>query len=256
MSININNGEIIMEYHNSKEGLRVFQRTILLVDDELKMRIQLKNFLEGEGFTVIEAPDGRFALEMFESKQASIDLVLLDINLPYYDGWTVCRQIRKVSDVPIVMLATEGSDSEEISSFEAGADDFIVRPIRPKVLLARTNALLRRVIKENTPAGLYFDGLMIDKNSHRVTLDGEEITLSPKEYAVLMMLVESSGRVISREQLLNHIWGYDYFGGLRTVDTHINRLRLKLQDRCNLISTIRGFGYRFEGCSCAQEIIF
>ncbi|NTV91383.1 MAG: response regulator transcription factor [Clostridiales bacterium] len=223
------------------------QKSILIVDDELKIRILLKDFLEREGFKVIEAPDGRFALEIFESLRNSIDLVLLDVMLPYFDGWTVCRELRKNSQVPIIMLTARSNDFDEVHGFDVGADDYVTKPIKPTSLIARINAMFRRLDKDGSSSIFDFDGLVIETPSHRVLLDGNEINLSPKEYALLLQLVENKGKVISREQLLNQIWGYDYFGGLRTVDTHINRLRIKLQEKESKVTTIRGFGYRFEG---------
>lgn len=224
------------------------KKTILVVDDELKIRILLKDFLIKEGFNVIESPDGRHALETFQSSGKCIDLVLLDVMLPEYDGWTVCREIRKLSDVPIIMLTARSDDFDEVHGFEIGADDYVKKPIRPTALIARINAFFRRMDKGiQEPKVLSFDGLEIDNSSHVVKVNNEEIGLSPKEYLLLLILVESKGQTISREQLLNRVWGYDYFGGLRTVDTHINRLRIKLGQKDYLITTIRGFGYRFEG---------
>lgn len=223
-------------------------KTILIVDDELKIRILLKDFLEREGFSVLEAADGKAALEVFVDLKDKIDLILLDIMLPCYDGWTVCREVRKESEVPIIMLTARSQDFDEVHGFDIGADDYVTKPIKPTALVARINALFRRMDKnENRKEVLSFKGLEIDDTSHVVTLNGKEISLSPKEYSLLYILAGRKGRVISREQLLEQVWGYDYFGGLRTVDTHINRLRIKLEDKGSTISTVRGFGYRFEG---------
>lgn len=224
------------------------RKTILVVDDELKIRILLKDFLVKEGFNVIESPDGRHALGTFQSAGSQIDLILLDVMLPEYDGWTVCREIRKVSKVPIIMLTARGEDFDEVYGFELGADDYVKKPVRPTALIARINAFFRRLESGSGESRVYsFDGLEIDDSSHVVRVNDEEIILSPKEYAVLLILVENCGKIVSREQLLNIVWGYDYFGGLRTVDTHINRLRIKLGEKGSLINTIRGFGYKFEG---------
>jgi len=223
-------------------------KTVLITEDELKIRILLKDFLEKEGFKVYEAPDGKTALETFDSMSKNIDLILLDIMLPIYDGWTVCREIRKTSDVPIIMLTARSQDFDEVHGFEIGADDYVTKPVRPTALVARINAMFRRMQKTDSIKKNYtFEGLEIDASSHVVRLNGEEVLLSPKEYTLLLILIENKGNVISREQLLDQVWGYDYIGGLRTVDTHINRLRIKLADKGNLIGTIRGFGYRFEG---------
>lgn len=223
------------------------KKTVLVVDDEMKIRILLKDFLGREGFNVLEASDGKKALEIFQESNSHIDLILLDVMLPELDGWTVCREIRKVSEVPIIMLTARSEDFDEIHGFEIGADDYVQKPVKPSALMARINSLFRRLSKQSEEKKqLSFDGLEIDDISHIVKVDQEEIQLSPKEYTLLYMLVENKGKVISREQLLSKAWGYEYFGGLRTVDTHINRLRAKLGRKNNAITTIRSFGYRFE----------
>lgn len=223
-------------------------KTILLVDDEMKIRILLKDFLEREGYKVIEADDGKNALETFQGMNGSIDMVLLDVMLPQIDGWTVCREIRKASEVPVIMLTARSEDFDEVHGFEIGADDYVTKPVKPTALMARINAMFRRIEKTKTETKVITcAGLEMDDSSHIVTLDGAELVLSPKEYTLLLILLENKGKVISREQLLNQVWGYDYFGGLRTVDTHINRLRIKLGDKGDAIATVRGFGYRFEG---------
>lgn len=224
------------------------KKTILVVDDELRIRILLNDFLQKEGFIVIESPDGKHALETFQDRGKEIDLVLLDVMLPKYDGWTVCREIRKVSQVPIIMLTARSEDFDEVHGFEIGADDYVKKPVKPTALIARINAFFRRIDRDKlTTKILIFDNLKIDDTLHTVEVYNEEIALSPKEYTILLMLVENNGRIISRKQLLNIVWGYEYYGGLRTVDTHINRLRIKLGEKGDSITTIRGFGYRFEG---------
>lgn len=224
------------------------KKTILVVDDEIKIRILLKDFLEREGFIVMESPDGKHALDTFQNSGKSIDLILLDVMLPGYDGWTVCREIRKISEVPIIMLTARSEDFDEVHGFEIGADDYVKKPVKPTALIARINAFFRRMDKDKSETKiLTCDGLEIDDTSHVVRADKEEIILSPKEYLLLLILVENKGKTISREQLLNLVWGYDYYGGLRTVDTHINRLRIKLGIKGDAITTIRGFGYKFEG---------
>ncbi|HWQ43251.1 MAG TPA: response regulator transcription factor [Desulfosporosinus sp.] len=223
------------------------KKTVLVVDDEMKIRILLKDFLGREGFNVLEASDGKKALDTFQESTSDIDLILLDVMLPELDGWTVCREIRKVSEVPIIMLTARSEDFDEIHGFEIGADDYVQKPVKPSALMARINALFRRLSKQSEEKKqLSCDGLEIDDTSHIVKIDQEEIQLSPKEYSLLCMLVENKGKVISREQLLSKVWGYEYFAGLRTVDTHINRLRAKLGRKNNAITTIRSFGYRFE----------
>jgi two-component system, OmpR family, response regulator ResD len=223
------------------------KKTVLIVDDEKNIRILLKDFLEKEGFSVFEAQDGRQALEVFNEKSEELDLVLLDVMLPELDGWTVCREIRKQSKVPVVMLTARSEDFDEVHGLEIGADDYVKKPVKPTTLIARINALFRRTERDNNKLVMSYNGLEIDDSSHVVKIDGHEIALSPKEYTLLVILVENNGKVISREQLLNQVWGYNYYGGLRTVDTHINRLRMKLLNKGDCIHTIRGFGYKFEG---------
>lgn len=224
------------------------KKTILIVDDEKNIRILLRDFLEKEGMTVLEAEDGRKALDVFAEKAGEIDLLLLDVMLPEIDGWTVCREARKLSDIPIIMLTARSEDFDEVHGFEIGADDYVKKPVKPTTLVARINALFRRTEKKSgSEVTFSCNGLEIDNSSHIVKIDGQEIALSPKEYTLLVLLVENQGKVISREQLLNQVWGYNYYGGLRTVDTHINRLRMKLEDKGDAIATIRGFGYKFEG---------
>lgn len=223
-------------------------KTILLVDDEPKIRILLHDFLQKEGYYVIESGDGKHALEIFRSREKEIDLILLDIMIPEYDGWTVCREIRKSSDIPIIMMTARSEDFDEVHGFEIGADDYVKKPVKPTVLVARIQAFFRRLDKENGKRKRYLFGeLEVDDNSHVVKICNEEINLSPTEYSILLVLAENNKRIVSREQLLRQVWGYDYYGGLRTVDTHINRLRLKLGKKGDAISTIRGFGYKFEG---------
>lgn len=223
-------------------------KTILLVDDEPKIRILLTDFLQKEGYEVIESADGKHALETFRNKINDIDLILLDVMIPEYDGWTVCREIRKTSEVPIIMMTARSEDFDEVHGFEIGADDYVKKPVKPTVLMARIQAFFRRIDKEKEKTNkLIFENLEVDDTSHIVKVNNEIINLSPTEYSILMVLLQNNNRIISREQLLRKVWGYDYFGGLRTVDTHINRLRIKLGEKGDAISTIRGFGYKFEG---------
>lgn len=241
--------ENIVRFMNQQKVVIMLQKkTILIVDDEARIRILLGDFLKKEGFNVIESPDGRDALKTFYERREEIQLILLDVMLPEYDGWTVCREIRKVSEVPIIMLTARSEDFDEVHGFEIGADDYVRKPVKPTTLIARINAFFRRMDKDKIKAKvLTFDNLEIDDDLHRVKVYDEEISLSPKEYTILLILVENSGRIISREQLLSLVWGYEYYGGLRTVDTHINRLRIKLGRKGDAITTIRGFGYKFEG---------
>ncbi|MCF6097803.1 response regulator transcription factor [Thermovorax subterraneus] len=224
------------------------QKSILIVEDDAKIRMLLRDFLEREGFNVLESPNGRHALETFEKLKNEIDLIILDVMLPEIDGWTVCRSIRKISSVPIVMLTARSEDADEILGLELGADDYVKKPVKPTTLIARIKAILRRIENgEEIKSRLSFEGIEIDEDSYKVTVDGSEIVLSPKEFSLLLILVKNKGKIISREQLLDAVWGIDYEGGLRTVDTHINRLRSKLGKYSYAIETVRGFGYRFGG---------
>lgn len=215
---------------------------ILIADDEARMRKLVADFLKKEGYAIIEAADGRQALDLFHGNN-DIDLIILDVMMPGYDGWTVCREIRKSSQVPIIMLTARGEESDELFGFDLGADEYIAKPFSLKILAARVQALLRRV--QNTRTVRSFDGLEIDDQGRYVYVDGKPVDLSPKEYDLLLYLTENAGRALSREQILNVVWDYDYYGDIRTVDTHIKKLRLKLGDKGDLIQTVRGLGYRF-----------
>ncbi|GAB4260657.1 response regulator transcription factor [Thermincola ferriacetica] len=216
---------------------------ILIADDEARMRKLVADFLKKEGYAIIEAADGRQALDLFYGNN-DIDLIILDVMMPGYDGWTVCREIRKSSQVPIIMLTARGEESDELFGFDLGADEYIAKPFSLKILAARIQALLRRVQNNRTVRS--FDGLEIDEQGRYVYVNGEPVDLSPKEFELLLYLTENAGRALSREQILNAVWDYDYFGDVRTVDTHIKKLRLKLGEKSYLIQTVRGLGYRFE----------
>ena len=216
---------------------------ILIVEDESRMRRLMGDYLKREGYNVIEAADGKEGIELFHNKE--IDLVILDIMLPKYDGWTVCREIRKESKIPIVMITARSEESDELFGFELGADEYITKPFSPKILVARIKVLLRRR-KEKEAHILSFDELQIDTSAHMVILNGEKLEMTHKEYELLIYMFKNEGQALTREQILNGVWGYDYFGDLRTVDTHIKRLRSKLKDKSNFIQTVRSVGYRFE----------
>jgi len=222
------------------------EKKILVVDDEQLIRKLVTDFLKRQGYRTIEAEDGRQALDIF-SLEENIDLIILDVMLPEYDGFTVCREIRKKSKVPIIMLTARGEEFDEVFGLDIGADEYISKPFSPNVLIARVNAVLRRVASTVIDTSLKeFQGLKIDKNAHQVTIEGNIIDLSPKEYELLTYLSENYGKALSREQILDKVWGYDYYGDLRTVDTHINRLRIKLDTKSDYVHTVRGYGYRFE----------
>ncbi|WP_443112507.1 response regulator transcription factor [Dehalobacter sp. DCM] len=209
------------------------------------MRKLVADFLKKEGFNVIEAEDGKKALEIFHSEK-NICLAILDVMMPEMDGWTVCREIRKnAARVPIIMLTARSEESDELFGFDLGADEYITKPFSPMILVARVQALLRRT-SDTKSAAKDFNGLEIDKNRRVVSVDSERIELSPKEYELLVYLIENESLAISREQILNSVWDYDYYGDARTVDTHIKRLRYKLGSKGDFIQTVRGLGYRFE----------
>lgn len=216
-------------------------RTILITDDELRIRKLVADFLLHEGYTVLEAENGRVALEILEKEK--VDLVILDVMMPEQDGLSVCREIRKKSSIPVIMLTAKSEEIDQLFAFELGADEYVTKPFSPKILTARVNALLRRLETE-TP--LNSNGLVLDTESRQVSIDSQPLELSPKEYDLLAYLVDNKGKALSRQQILNQVWNYDYFGDLRTVDTHINRLRTKLGEKSSLVQTIRGYGYRFE----------
>ncbi|MBP2665913.1 MAG: two component transcriptional regulator, winged helix family, partial [Firmicutes bacterium] len=208
---------------------------------ELRIRKLVADFLLHEGYTVLEAENGRIALEILEKEK--VDLVILDVMMPEQDGLSVCREIRKKSSIPVIMLTAKSEEIDQLFAFELGADEYVTKPFSPKILTARVNALLRRLETE-TP--LNTNGLVIDTESRQVSIDAQPLELSPKEYDLLAYLFDNKGKALSRQQILNQVWNYDYFGDLRTVDTHINRLRTKLGEKSSLVQTIRGYGYRFE----------
>lgn len=221
-------------------------KSILLVEDEKRMRILLSDYLKKEGFKYLEASNGIEAIDLFNKEK--VDLVVLDIMMPFMDGWELCKAIRKISDVPIIILTARSEEEDKLLGYDIGADDYVTKPFSPKVLVAKIKVLLKRseVYKDNNSTSMDINGLYIDELSHRVTVDGEEIILSPKEYELLIYLVKNSGIALTRNQILDNVWGIDYYGDTRTVDTNIKRLREKLKDKAYLITTIRGSGYRFE----------
>ncbi len=227
-------------------------KTVLIADDEERMRKLVGDFLKKAGYRIIEAENGKQALQRYQEEQ--IDLVILDVMMPILDGWTVCREIRKSSPrLPVIMLTARGEESDQLFGFNLGADEYVTKPFSPSILVARVQALLRLVedpVKAKTV--LEYNGLRIHKDGHFVTIDGANIDLSPKEYELLLYIVENEGVALSRDQILNAVWNYDYFGDARTVDTHIKKLRLKLGANGDYIQTVRGFGYRFEGKNDAK----
>jgi two-component system response regulator ResD len=228
---------------------------ILVVDDEERIRRLLKMYLEREEYAIEEADNGDDALKM--ALENDYDLILLDLMLPGKDGIEVCKEIREKKATPIIMLTAKGEEANRVQGFEAGTDDYIVKPFSPREVVLRVKALLRRAanstyIQTNTTAKdvLVFPHLTIDNDAHRVTADGKEVSLTPKEYELLLFLAKSPDKVFDREQLLKEVWHYEFFGDLRTVDTHIKRLREKLNKvspiAAKMIVTVWGVGYKFE----------
>lgn len=217
---------------------------ILIADDEQLMRQLVIDFLQPEGYEMLEAADGKEALQIYHEQYP--DLVLLDVMMPGYDGWTVCREIRRESSVPIMMLTAKGEEIDQLFAYDLGVDEYITKPFSPKILVAKIKALLRRTQKEENEITAAADGVSIDQEARQVVLDGKNIDLSPTEYKLLTYLVTNAGKALSRRQILNKVWNYDYYGDLRTVDTHINRLRIKLGDKGKYIQTVRGYGYRYD----------
>ena len=221
------------------------KKKILVVDDEARMRKLVKDFLEREGYTVIEAKDGMDALEKFYDEK-DIALIILDVMMPLMDGWDVCREIRKNSKVPIIMLTARTEEKDELLGFELGVDEYISKPFSPKILVARVSAILRRTNQLSGAESIDAGGIVVDKSAHQVTIDGNVIDLSFKEFELLSYFVENQGIALSREKILNNVWNYDYFGDARTIDTHVKKLRSKLGDKGEYIKTIWGMGYKFE----------
>ena len=217
---------------------------ILVVDDEARMRKLVKDFLTIKGFTVIEAEDGEQAVDMF-FKQKDISLIILDVMMPKMDGWEVLKTVRQYSQVPVIMLTARGEERDELQGFKLGVDEYISKPFSPKILVARVEAILPRsnvAVSETTEVG----GIRIDKAAHQVEIDGKPIDLSYTEFELLTYFVENQGIALSRENILNNVWNYDYFGDARTIDTHVKKLRSKMGEKGNYIKTIWGMGYKFE----------
>lgn len=218
---------------------------ILVVDDESRMRKLVHDFLAKKDYEVIEAADGEEAVEKFYVNK-DIALIILDVMMPKMDGWQVCREIRKDSKVPIVMLTAKSEENDELLGFDLGVDEYISKPFSPKILVARVDAILRRSNKlldgDVEIAGI----ISVDKAAHQVKVNNKSIELSFKEFELLLYFVENKGIALSREKILNNVWNYDYFGDARTIDTHVKKLRSKLGDAGEYIKTIWGMGYKFE----------
>lgn len=218
---------------------------ILVVDDETRMRKLVKDFLAKKDYIVLEAGNGEEALDMFYADK-DISLILLDVMMPKMDGWEVCREIRKNSKVPIIMLTAKSEEKDELKGFELGVDEYITKPFSPKILTARVDAIVRRAYMLDSSETMNIGGIEIDKAAHIVRVDGEEVELSYKEFELLTYFFENKGIALSREKILNNVWNYDYFGDARTIDTHVKKLRKKLGEKGDLIRTIWGMGYKFD----------
>ena len=218
---------------------------ILIVDDELRMRKLIKDFLVAKGYTILEAEDGEKGLKVFEENKNKISLILLDVMMPKLDGWSVLRQIRQESKVPIIMLTARGEEQDELFGFELGVDEYISKPFSPKILVARVEAILKRTNKDEKEVKDY-GGIEIDKEGRTVKVDGKPIELSLREYELLTYLVQNENIALSRDKILNNVWNYDYYGDSRTIDSHIKKIRHKLGKKGKYIQTMRGVGYKFE----------
>ena len=218
---------------------------ILIADDESRMRKLVKDFLVKRDFEVVEAEDGAKALEIFYEDK-DIALIILDVMMPNVDGYQALKEIRMSSKIPVIMLTAKSTEYDELQGFDKGADEYITKPFSPKILVARVEALLRRSNLLDAEDKLEIGGIVVDKSAHTVTIDGELIDLSFKEFELLTYLIENRSIALSREKILNNVWNYDYFGDARTIDTHVKKLRAKMGEKGEYIKTIWGMGYKFE----------
>lgn len=220
--------------------------TVLIVEDEKRMREIVTTYFESAGYNVLEASNGLEAIDLFENE--TVDLVLLDIMMPQIDGWTVCKRLRTKSDIPIIIITARSEDEDKLLGFDLGADDYVTKPFSPKVLVARAEALLKRAQgRVSGDEGLIKAGeVTVNINSREVQISGGPINLSPKEYDLLLFMMKNKNKVMTREMILDQVWGFDYFGDLRTVDTHVKKLRSKMNGSAGMIKTIIRAGYMFE----------
>ncbi|MEI3391911.1 MAG: response regulator transcription factor [Clostridia bacterium] len=219
--------------------------TILIVDDEARMRKLIKDFLTKNDYKTLEAGDGEEAIEVFEENKNKISLILLDVMMPKLDGWSVLRKIRNESQVPVIMLTARGEEQDELFGFELGVDEYISKPFSPKILVARIEAILKRINGDKEKVRDY-DGIVINDQGRTVTVDGKPVDLSLREYELLKYLLDNEKIALSRDKILNNVWNYDYYGDSRTIDSHIKKIRHKLGKKGKYIETIRGVGYKFE----------
>ena len=219
---------------------------ILVVDDELRVRDLIKKYAKFEGYEVSEASNGLQALEL--CRDQNFDIVIMDVMMPELDGFSACKEIRKFSNVPIIILSARGEEYDKIHGFEFGIDDYVVKPFSPRELMMRIAAVLKRggASVPEAKEGYTYGGLTVDFTGRMVTIDGKRVDMSPREYDLFFFLVKNRGIALSREKLINEVWGYDFFGDDRTIDTHIKQLRKILGPYSKCISTLRGVGYRFD----------
>ena len=218
---------------------------ILVVDDESRIRKLLRDFFTVKGYQILEAEDGEKAIEVFEENRNKIKLILLDVMMPKLDGWSVLRKIRQESNLPVIMLTARGEEQDELFGFELGVDEYISKPFSPKILVARVEAILKRVYGDTKQLKDY-DGIVIDQEGRTVKVDGKPIDLSLREYELLKYLLDNENIALSRDKILNNVWNYDYYGDSRTIDSHIKKIRHKLGKKGKYIETVRGIGYKFE----------
>lgn len=218
---------------------------ILVVDDEIKIREIIKEYAEFEGYEVAQAEDGMQAVEMV--KNQDFDIIIMDVMMPKLDGYSSCKEIRKIKQIPVIMLSARGEEYDKLFGFEIGVDDYVVKPFSTKELMARIRAVLNRAsASQRTEDVIRYEGLEINFTAREVKIDGEKVSMTPKEYDLLFYLVKNMNIALSREKLLEEVWGFDFYGDDRTVDTHIKMLRNSLGKYRNLIVTLRGMGYKFE----------
>ena len=218
---------------------------ILIADDEARMRALVRDYLRVKGYQVLEAENGAEALAVFE-REPDIALVLLDVMMPELDGFETLKELRRISEVPVLMLTARSEERDELRGFSLGADEYIAKPFSPKVLMARVYAVLKRTAANPEGVVIEIAGIRLDERAHEVSVDGKSIDLSFKEFELLRYFLENKGIALSREKILNHVWNYDYFGDARTIDTHVKKLRAKMGEKGAYIRTIWGMGYKFE----------
>lgn len=220
-------------------------KMILIVDDESRIRKLIKDFIEQEEYSVIEAADGEEAVVQFEANINKIKLVILDVMMPKQDGWSALRQIRQISNVPVIMLTARSEEQDELFGYELGVDEYVSKPFSPKILIAKIKTILQRTSPKEVEKKNY-DGIEIDTEGRNITVDGKQIELSLREYELLKYLLDNENIALSRDKILNNVWNYDYYGDSRTIDSHIKKIRHKLGKKGKYIKTMRGVGYKFE----------